>query len=98
MRRAPASGGQIAASGSSFQRRRYMLHRKKLLAIALAGTVLAPALAEAQNATVVLYGRLYPEMIWAQATGGRQPGTSLSTLVNGPTGPSDTPNIISGER
>ena len=72
-----------------------MLHKKKLLAIALAAAAGVPALAVAQTSNVVLYGKFYPEMVWGKATGGSQPGTTLATMVNAPTGASDTPSIYS---
>jgi predicted porin len=69
-----------------------MLHRKKLLTLALAAVVGAPALASAQTGTVVLYGRLYPEMLWSHGHGATSPGTSVSILA-APLEEGDTPNL-----
>lgn len=71
-----------------------MLHRKKLLAIALATAAGLPALVQAQTSNVVLYGKLYPEMIWGHATGGSAAGTSLATLSVAPS-PGDSVNQYS---
>ena len=71
-----------------------MLHRKKLLALALVTAGALPGLASAQTASVALYGRLYPELVWGKASGGTSPGTTVSTLSPNPTG-GDTPNIYS---
>ena len=48
------------------------------------GALLAAASAAAQ--TVTVYGRLYPEVVWARMTGSTQPGTEVSTLAQPPTG------------
>ena len=58
-----------------------MLHRKKLLALALTTALGAPALASAQTSTVVMYGKFYPEMIIGQAKGGTTNAADLATLV-----------------
>ncbi len=62
-----------------------LLHRKKLLAIALATVAGAPALAQAQSSSVVLYGRFYPEMLIAHGHGSTTPGTMVSTIAPLPT-------------
>jgi predicted porin len=56
---------------------------KKLLALAMAGIVGAPAVAEAQSVTI--YGRLYPQAIVVNTRGPTAPGTTVSTLVDTPT-------------
>ncbi|MEP6872694.1 MAG: porin [Anaerolineaceae bacterium] len=71
-----------------------MLHRKKLLALALATAAGLPAMASAQTASVSIYGRLYPELVWGKASGSTSPGTTVSTLSPNPTDGS-TPNIYS---
>lgn len=71
-----------------------MLHRKKLLALALVAAAGVPVAAGAQSASVTIYGKLYPEMVWGKASGGTSPGTTVSTLSPNPTG-GETPNIYS---
>lgn len=70
-----------------------MLYRKKLIALALAAAAGAPLVASAQTGNVVLYGKLYPEMVVARGTGATSPGTSVSTLAAGLNG-ADTPTIF----
>ncbi len=70
-----------------------MLHRKKLLALALATAAGAPAFASAQTSNVVLYGKFYPEMVWAHGTGGTSPGTPVSTLAGSLSSTTSTPNL-----
>ena len=72
-----------------------MLHKKKVLAVALAATAGVSGLAAAQSSNVVLYGKFYPELIVGQGKGGSTSSAGLATLVNGPTGPADTPTIFS---
>ena len=62
--------------------------RKNAVALAVGALFIAPA-AQAQIVfgndsigTVQLYGKLYPEVIWAKSSGATQPGTSVSTLVS----------------
>ena len=66
-----------------------MLHKKKVLAVALAATAGLSGLAAAQSSNVVLYGKFYPELIVGQGKGGSTSSAGLATLVNGPTGPSE---------
>ncbi len=75
-----------------------MLHRKKLLALALATAAGVPALVQAQTGNVVLYGKLYPEMVWAHGTGGTSPGTpvSIASLASRADDGSTIPAIIYG--
>jgi predicted porin len=61
--------------------------RKTALAVAVGGLFMAPA-AQAQIVfgndtigTVQIYGKLYPQFIWAQSKEPTQPGTHVSTLV-----------------
>lgn len=72
-----------------------MLHKKKVLAIALAAAAGVSGLACAQTSNVVLYGKFYPEMVVGHARGGSTSAAGLATLVNGPTGASETPTIYS---
>jgi len=72
-----------------------MLHKKKVLAVAIAATAGLSGLAAAQSSNVVLYGKFYPELIVGQGKGGNTSTTGLATLVNPATGPSDTPTIFS---
>ncbi len=73
-----------------------MLHRKKLLAIALATAAGLPALVQAQTSNVVLYGKLYPEMAMSRGHGSTAPGTAVSTIAPLPTAANgDTNNIYS---
>ena len=64
---------------------------RKLLALAIAGLAAAPV-ASAQN--VVVYGRLYPEVIHTRVTGATAVGTTgLSTLAGTPA-PENFSNVI----
>lgn len=72
-----------------------MLHKKKVLAMALAAAAGVSGVAGAQTSNVVLYGKFYPEMVWGRASGGSTSGVGLATMVNGPTGASRTPTIYS---
>lgn len=74
-----------------------MLHRKKLLALALASVAGVPAVAAAQESSVVLYGKFYPEWITGKAKGSTQAGSSVATLVVAPpavTGDTGTINSV----
>src|SRR5690349_1629531 len=62
--------------------------RKNAIALAVGALAIAPA-AHAQIVfgndsigTVQFYGKLYPEVIWAQSKDATAPGASVSTLVN----------------
>ncbi|HYX67171.1 MAG TPA: porin [Burkholderiales bacterium] len=62
--------------------------KKKALAIAVGALCAAPA-AQAQIVfgneslgTMQIYGKLYPQFIWAESKNATQPGTSVSTLVS----------------
>ncbi|MBM3343570.1 MAG: porin [Betaproteobacteria bacterium] len=55
--------------------------QKKLIAVAVAGVLGAPAVALAQNATVNIYGRMYMEL--AQVDQGNSRTSSTSPLVDG---------------
>lgn len=62
--------------------------KKNAIALAVGALCVAPA-AQAQIVfgndtigTVQFYGKLYPQVIWAQSKDATQPGTSVSTLVN----------------
>ncbi|MEO5699826.1 MAG: porin [Casimicrobiaceae bacterium] len=72
-----------------------MLHKKKLLALALASAAAVPAMSHAQSSNVTLYGRFYPELVVGRATGGTAPGTPLATMSNAAGSPSDSPTIYS---
>lgn len=74
-----------------------MLHRKKVLALALASVAGVPTLADAQDASVVLYGKFYPEWIVGRARHSTPAGTAVSTLVVAPpavTGDTGTINSL----
>ncbi|MEP7208431.1 MAG: porin [Casimicrobiaceae bacterium] len=73
-----------------------MLHKKKLLALALASAAAVPAMSHAQSSNVTLYGRFYPEMVVGRGTGGTAPGTPLATMSNaaGSPGNSATQYIV----
>jgi predicted porin len=92
-RRTGRPGFQVLAHWQFISEEEFMLHRKKLLAIALATAAGVPALAQAQTGNVVLYGKLYPEMVWAHGTGGTSPGTHVSTLAGALSPDGSTSNI-----
>lgn len=65
--------------------------KKKAIAFAVGALCAAPA-AQAQIVfgndtigTVQIYGKLYPQVIWAKSSGATQPGSTVSTLVTAPT-------------
>jgi len=76
---------------------------KNAIALAVGALCIAPAAAQAQIVfgndtlgTMQVYGKLYPEAIYATSSGATQPGTSVSTLVSttgtlGGTAPIATP-------
>ena len=70
-----------------------MLHRKKLLALALTTALGAPALASAQTSEVVLYGKFYPEIEWTRGHGATDASTPVATMARAPTGDPNTHNI-----
>src|SRR5438105_398042 len=75
-----------------------MLHKKKLIAAALAAAAGIPALASAQTANVVFYGRLYPQLQVSRGHGSTAPGESVSTIAPLPTAANgDTGNIFGVE-
>jgi len=61
------------------------MNNRKILAILVAGTCAAPLLASAQENSVVIYGRLYPQFVAISSSGATQVGTAVSTLVAAPT-------------
>lgn len=67
-----------------------MLHRKKLLALALASAAAVPAVGYAQSSNVTLYGRFYPEMVVGRATGATSVGTPVATMSSAATGGADS--------
>jgi len=61
------------------------MNNRKILAVLIAGTCAAPLLASAQENSVVIYGRLYPQFTSINTSGATQVGTAVSTLVAAPT-------------
>ncbi len=62
------------------------MYERKLIALAVAGALGIPAAASAQQSTVQIYGKLYPEFTVAKTSGATPAGTSSSTLGKAPTG------------
>jgi len=62
-----------------------MVHKKRLLAAAVAAAAGLPAFADAQTSNVVLYGRFYPEMVVTRGHGSTGVGESVSTIAALPT-------------
>lgn len=62
------------------------MYERKLIALAVAGALGAPAAASAQQSTVQIYGKLYPEFTVGSSSGATPAGTSSSTLGPTPTG------------
>ncbi len=62
------------------------MYERKLIALAVAGALGIPAAASAQQSTVQIYGRLYPEFTVAKTSGATPAGASSSTLGKAPTG------------
>ena len=60
--------------------------KRKTLALAVAGVFAVPAAAFAQQSTVQIYGKLYPEFTVGSSSGATPAGTSSSTLGPTPTG------------
>ncbi len=61
------------------------MNNRKILAVLVAGSCAAPLLASAQENSVVIYGRLYPQFTSISTSGATQVGTAVSTLVAAPT-------------
>jgi predicted porin len=59
--------------------------KKTLLATAVAATLGTSFGASAQS-TVVIYGRLYPELVYARTSSPTAPGTPVATMQGSPTG------------
>ena len=77
--------------------------KKNAIALAIGALCVAPA-AQAQIVfgnetigTVQLYGKLYPEVIWAQSSDASEPGTAVSTLV-APSGTLGGNGLTAGSR
>ena len=62
------------------------MYQRKLIALAVAGALGVPAVASAQQSTVQIYGKLYPEFTVAKTSGATPAGASTSTLGKTPTG------------
>ena len=80
----PCIGGVSATDAKLFARvlRGGATHGKWLVAGAVAAMVGSDAAAQA----VALYGRLYPEVVWARMSGATPAGAAVSTLAAKPTG------------
>jgi predicted porin len=63
--------------------------KKTLLATAVAATLGSSFAASAQS-TVVIYGRLYPELTYARTSSPTAPGTPVATMQGAPTGAKDS--------
>jgi predicted porin len=59
--------------------------KKTLLATAVAAT-LGTSLGATAQSTVVIYGRLYPELVYARTSSPTAPGTPVATMQDDPTG------------
>ena len=62
------------------------MYERKLIALAVAGALGVPVAASAQQSTVQIYGKLYPEFTVGKTSGATPAGTSSSTLGKAPTG------------
>ena len=67
-------------------------HKTTLAAVVMLACTL-PLAAQAQDTTVQVYGKLYPELTSYRESGGTAPGTQVSTLVKAPTA---APASVSG--
>jgi predicted porin len=81
--------GQYSVPANFIRQRRDFMN-KKLIAVAVAGLLAAPLVAQAQTANVVLYGRLNLDLEYVNATA---PNNPLGLASPPYAGTADTPNV-----